>query len=130
MKIALVLCAALTGCALPPPQQLSADEQNALEPVICYEAKHCDAMWGRAQIWVANNAGYKIQLANDSVIQTHGPFRGDVFGLAFTVTKSPRGKGFYEIDSRAACGSTTTCAPDPKKERAALHMHLKATPAE
>lgn len=131
-SIAMLLGGSLSiaGCAAPQGSMVSEDEQNNLDPVICYEAKHCDAMWQRAQIWVINNAGYKIQIANDTVIQTYGPLRGDSYGLAFTVTKAPRGKGFFEIDSRASCGSNAGCSQHPKKERAALHVHLKATPSE
>lgn len=120
----------LAGCAAPQQPTLSEEEQNSLEPVICHGQKHCDAMWQRAQIWVLNNSAYKIQIANEAVIQTYGPFKDQAFGLAFTVTKAPRGNGFYEIDSRAGCGSWVGCAPNPNKEKAALHMHLKATPGE
>lgn len=123
-------CLALAGCVAQQGHELSVEEQNNLDPVVCYEAKHCDAMWQRAQIWVIKNAGYKIQIANETVIQTYGPLRGDSYGLAFTVTKEPRGKGFFEIDSRASCGSSSGCAQHPKKERAALHVYLKSTPGE
>ena len=123
----IVLLSALAGCTIPQEPPLSADEQNALDPVECKGAQQCGAMWQRAQVWVVNNAGYKIQIANDAVIQTFNPIQPSV-ALAFTVTKEPKGNDVFEINSRAGCANQFVCRPLPNRARAALHRYLRQTP--
>lgn len=75
MKIRILLGAALfatlSGCAVS--QLTPAQLQEANDPLICSGKEECDLFWQRAQIYIANHSFWKIQIANDVVIQTYGP---------------------------------------------------------
>lgn len=122
----LAIAISLSGCALPQ-HQLTPDDLLQLAPVRCETADQCGKMWQRAQLWVAKNAGFKIQIANDVVIETFNPSKDSTW-LAFTVYKEPVGGGAYLINSRAACDNFIGCFPPPDKGRAALHRYIRDTP--
>ena len=64
----------LTGCASKP---LSPAEQKAAAvPLICKGVEQCDLYWKRAQFYVNQNSRFKIQLSNESLIQTYSPTGG------------------------------------------------------
>lgn len=116
----------LAACAIPN-QPLSAEEQNQLAPVECHGEVQCTKMWQRAQLWIAKNSAYKIQMANDVVIETYNPREHDV-NLGFSLVKEPKGGDMYEINSRAGCSNMWGCRPHPNKARAALHRFIRETP--
>lgn len=123
---AFSLGALLGGCALPD-QNLTADEQNQLAPVECRGADQCNKMWQRAQVWIAKNSAYRIQLANDVVITTFNPPEHST-SLGYSVLKEPKGADLFEINSRAGCANMWGCRPHPNKARAALHRFIRETP--
>lgn len=123
---AVALAAALTGCAIPN-QTLTSEELQQLNPVRCEGADQCGKMWQRAQLWIAKNSAYKVQLANDVVIETYSPREHDPH-LGFTVYKEPDGGSAYMINSRAGCRNMFGCQPHPNKGRAALHRYIRETP--
>ena len=63
----------LTGCATNQPK-LSADLQRELDtPLYCSSESECKILWERATFFVNANAGFKLQIHNDTVIQTYNP---------------------------------------------------------
>lgn len=103
----------LAGCAAPPP--LTPEQRAAMEAPVCTSQSQCAVMWQRAQIWLVDNSAWRIQLANDTLLQTFGP--GDSTDVAYTVTRIPTGGDGYRIVMRAGCGNMFGCVPKPAWER-------------
>ena len=110
MKNALTLIAVvlLAGCAAPRPRT-----EAVLPPpaprLVCHGADECNFVWRRAQAWVADNAGFKIQVATDSVIAT---YNAPVYptGWAFQVRRVPMTRDSDQIELRANCGEVPLCS--------------------
>ena len=113
MKKALLatLCVLAVGCTTRG--QVNPDVmQIATTPLTCSNATECSLWWQRAQTWVANNSTYKIEAANDSLIQTAGPLGGKR-ALAYQITKTPNNDGTATIGFAAHCDSSLGCKPNP-----------------
>jgi hypothetical protein len=114
MKKALLatLCVlAAAGCSTQG--QVNPDVmQIATTPLTCANANECSLWWQRAQTWVANHSSYKIEAANDSLIQTAGP-DGGKRALAYQITKAPNSDGTATIGFAAHCDSSLGCKPNP-----------------
>lgn len=122
---AMASLAVLAGCVAPPP--ITPEQAKAMEPPTCNSQGQCAVMWQRAQIWLVNNSAWRIQMANDTLLQTFGP--GDSTDVAYTVTRSPIGGGGYQIVMRAACGNIFGCIPKPPRERIIeFNNYLRQTP--
>lgn len=104
--IPLIWATALVACATAP---LTPEQTQQLEAPQC-EPTTCAAMWQSAQVWVINNSRYKIQLANDVLIQTYTATNGDIW-LGYAVTKEPLGGGRYQLIMRAGCDNPFGCQP-------------------
>ena len=115
MKLAstLIAVALLSGCAAPAP--LTAEQMEQRRAHICNSSEQCKVMWQKAQLWVAKNSGWKIQLSNDVIIQTFGP--GDSTNVAYTITKEPLSQDTYKIVMEASCGNMFGCVPKSPTER-------------
>ena len=117
----ITLCIALSGCISPP--QLTLEQRQQLESATCVGAPACTVMWQRAQLWVIQNSGWKIQISNDVVIQTYGP--GDMPRVAYTITKEPIKTDEYRIVMRASCGNIFGCIPGPLDQVIAFNNYLR-----
>jgi len=71
---------------------------------VCDGEADCEAKWNAAQLWVAKNAGYKIQIATEVLIETYNSTAGGS-GLAASVTKEPIGDGRFAIIANLSGGS-------------------------
>jgi hypothetical protein len=94
----LLLTVLMTGCATMSNEQQQAliEELQATTPK-CTEEKECQRKWDAAQVWVSNNAGYKIQTSSSAIIETYNsPAR---------VTKTPIGNNQYQFDLFVGCGN-------------------------
>ena len=98
----------LVGCATTPDNPASNAE--AVAPLICNSKEQCDLYWQRAQAYVAATSGYRIRLANDTVIETFGPF-GSKVDIAFKVTKVPENNSAARIYVNAFCDNFIRCYP-------------------
>jgi hypothetical protein len=115
LTAAVALILSLAGCATFPP--------TATTWVSC-EAQRCDVLWSRAQVWIATHSGYRIQIANENIIQTYGPLegRGDV---AYSVTKERQPDGKFKLYVRGHCYPTVYgCMADPAPPTNALYYEL------
>ena len=64
----------LAGCATQQGASLSPTDRAELEdPLYCEGESECNSMWERAMFFVSSNAGYKMQIANDILIETYNP---------------------------------------------------------
>lgn len=103
----------LSGCAAPEP--MTAEQAKLMEAPICDSSNSCTLMWQRAQLWLVNNSTWRLQMANDTLLQTFGP--GDSTDVAYTVTRTPLGGDRYQIAMRAGCGNIFGCVPKSGAER-------------
>lgn len=109
--LAATAALALAGCAADPARLELAREVDRTIPT-CDGERDCAAKWDAAQLWVAKNAGYKIQTVTSVLIQTFNPGRADVY-LAATITKEPLGGGRFRIIGSMWCDNPLGCSPDP-----------------
>lgn len=108
--ILIVLALVSFGCA--PSQQRTAQiaQFNSTVPE-CVGEQDCKDKWSAAQIWVSRNCGMKIQIANDTIINTYNSSRNST-RLAANVTKEPMGNDKYRIIIRTGCNNIFGCSPD------------------
>jgi len=121
----LCLLASLAGCANITPSASAIDTAAANEPLYCEGAQQCSDYWKRAQVWVASNSTYRMQLASDSVITTFGPRNGDL-NFAFQVTREPQGGGREQIRIAMACGNMFGCRSNRDTVTAAFKAYVAA----
>ena len=116
LPFALLLFVMLTACAsrgappVPPTPPTAADLADAKTPVRCGSREQCERWWRTAQVWVVKNAGYRVQIATDAIVQTAGPDSGSSSWF-FLATRAPHGDGGEAIEIEARCGSGASCAP-------------------
>lgn len=100
----------LSGCA--QQQAISPGlQQEALAPLLCSSKPQCDLYWQRAQAWLVVNGAFRIQLANDTVIQTYGPLPNGG-ALAYRVTKLPTTLESARIVINGNCDNMLGCNPN------------------
>ena len=109
----LALIALLAGCVSAPNLD-PALVAEAHRPLMCKDKTQCDLYWSRAQAWVANNGGYRIQTVSDSIISTYGPSGGRV-ELASQVTREANADGSARIRIRLSCDNRFVCRPTPEE---------------
>ena len=106
------------GCNSSPQNPVDAAIVNAAvnQPITCKAGPECDAKWSCASAWIAQNSAFKIQTANELIIQTMGPLPYDATP-AFTVTKVANASGDYEISLTAGCDNIFGCIPSIEQSR-------------
>jgi hypothetical protein len=62
----------------------------------CDALVDCASKWQAAQLWIVQNAQFKLQIATDVVLETYSPWKGHP-GLAARVTKQPLGGTKYQL---------------------------------
>lgn len=110
---------ALTGCAASPEQLALQAEYERTVPT-CSNETQCRVMWEAAQIWVVNNAGYRIQTATDVIIETYGPL-GTSTDLAARITKEPIGQNNYRFPIVLGCANLFGCFPNALQSAVAFN---------
>jgi hypothetical protein len=105
--------ATIGGCATNKvPVDLSPELKDEYEkPLHCFDADECKLMWDRATFFVNTNAGFKIQIHNDNLIQTYNPSQYSP-ALAFSISKEPLGDGSYRIWTKSWCDNAFGCKPN------------------
>ena len=101
----------LYGCSAAQTKLYSDLQAEFDKPLYCEGEDECKLMWERATFFVNSNAAYKIQIHNDTVIQTYNPSENSP-SLAFSVTKEPLGNGKYQIWTKAWCANMFGCQPN------------------
>ena len=70
--------------------------------VKCSNKKQCDKLWSLTQVYINNKSQTKIQLANDSLIETYNPIQEGDYGL--DATKTPGSGESAIIQLSFKCG--------------------------
>ena len=111
----------LTGCAQNVSPQVAAQAQA---PIYCENKQQCDAYWTKAKAWIAMNSGWKIQMADETVIATYSPI-GNSAILGYQVVKTPMGGERHEIVVQTACANMFGCIPNAIEQTAKLKNYIK-----
>lgn len=104
----MVLPLAMTGCAsMVVDDATQAANREKMRVVaasrpICDENTDCAAKWQAAQLWIVQNAQFKLQTVTDVVLETYSPWKGNP-GLAVRVTKQPLGGTKYQLVIEVWC---------------------------
>ncbi len=86
--------------------------------ITCQAGPDCDAKWARANKWVTESSGLKIQSKAESQIKTVGSREGNSRTLVVTITKNATSKpGIYEISFVGGCPSQLGCVPPIAESR-------------
>ena len=114
---ALMACVlfGICSCAgsVGPEYDLSKPHQ-----IMCEAGPDCDAKWARANTWVTENSGLKIQTKTNSQIKTVQS-TADSRILVVSITKNATSKpGVYEISFIGGCPSPLSCLPPIAESRA------------
>jgi hypothetical protein len=87
-------------------------------PILCQTGSDCDTKWARANEWVTDISGLKIQNKSDAQIKTAQDPGNDSRTLVVTITKNATSKpGFYEISFVAGCPGILRCVPPTAETR-------------
>lgn len=125
MKLYALACslalAVLAGCAVAPP----APAEPAVPAPVCSGERDCTVKWDAAQVWVATNAGMKIQTVTSAIIQTFNPSNATT-ALAVQVVKQPVGDGKYRIAARIWCDNWIGCSRPPAEALADFNRAVAA----
>lgn len=126
----LISLFALSGCVVSPEQQRALQEKydRAIQTIpVCDGEKDCAAKWEVAQLWVSQNAGYKIQTSSNVIIET---YNSQDRGIAASITKEPLGSGKYKIVANIWCRNEEPFLPCmPDRLDATLNFNAKVTAA-
>lgn len=104
----VVFAIGATGCAtLTAEQRAERVAQLKATTPVCEGEADCKAKWDAAQLWIVQNAGRKLQITTDVVLETYG---STDMSIAVQVTKQPVGSGKNEILVKVYCGNPFGCA--------------------
>jgi hypothetical protein len=96
----------LSGCAHQQASPLEIEEAKL--PLMCSGRDQCDLFWRRAQAWIGINSKMKIQIANESVVETFNPTSNEPV-WAFRLVREPRDGSSERINIAVACGNPFGC---------------------
>ncbi len=94
------------------------------KPLICEGKEQCDLFWERVSFYINNNSTYKIQTANDNLIQTYSP-TGGTTNLGYNISREPLGGGKYRLWVKAWCANMFGCYPDVYEEIANVKIYVR-----
>lgn len=119
---------ALAGCGLPakaPSSMTSAEVAEYNTPIDCDGAEECGLLWRRAQAWVVQNSGFKIQIATDAIVETYNPPTYST-RWAFRITRTPITKTRERIQVEPNCGEVPLCSRRKDSMVAAFNAYLRS----
>lgn len=111
-NFAVVAVLAVSGCAAPyrqiTPPPTEADMIDFKLPLHCKSKEQCDRWWRTAQVWAVKNAGFKVQVATDAILQTFNATPG-VAGYSVQISRAPEPTGGEVFEIEAKCGWPGHC---------------------
>lgn len=120
----IALTVVSSGCATNQPNLSAELQQELVAPLYCSSESECKLMWERATFFVTKYAGFKLQIHNDTVIQTYNPTHASV-KLAFNITREPKGDGKYQIWTKVWCDNIFGCQPDHNEATAKAKRYMR-----
>lgn len=124
IAVLLVVTGTIAACASEPPLS-DLERAEALGPLVCQTKGQCDLYMQRAMAWIAQNSTWRIQIANDTLVQTFGPGNHEVT-LAYRVIREGRPDGSAELRVIAACDNLFGCQPRPVVGMLLLKRYITA----
>jgi hypothetical protein len=113
----------LAGCATQKP--LSPELVEEVEkPLICSGSEQCSLFWQRSLFYVNHHSAFKIQTANESLIQTFSPTGGSP-SIAFNISKEPLSGGAIRIWAKIYCDNMFGCVPDVPSEMVRFKRYIR-----
>ncbi|HFV9303977.1 TPA: hypothetical protein ACIAJC_001628 [Citrobacter freundii] len=122
VAIHLFVLFAIVGCAA---KEDPATVAAANAPLICEGKNQCELYWQKSQAWLATNSAWKIQTANDTIINTYNP-APNAATLGYQLVKNPLGNDRYEIIVQTSCGNVFGCIPSAVQQTASLKTYVKS----
>lgn len=128
---AAILVFAATGCATVTPEQQAKWGETA---PICYTEPDCKTKWAAARDWIHSNAGYKIQIYSDDLIETYNSAYSDP-KIAVRAAKKPLGKDAEGnttnvINVTVSCGNMFGCVPSANEAITSFNHHVSQAEIE
>lgn len=112
LAMSVLLTGVLSGCATTPSPEIQAKRTQLRQTTpVCVDEKDCKAKWEAAQIWIVRNAGFKLQITTDVLLQTYSATGGSP-SIAVQATKEPLGGGKYKILVTVSCDNMFGCVPN------------------
>ena len=125
VSVILAVALFLSGCMHRPLPYLSEEDRlQLLTPIECSEPAECDLLWRKAQVWVATNAGFKIQVISSVIIETYSS-SNDSFRWAARVIRRPISTSRSEIEVDFSCGAANLCRPDAERLTISFKQYLR-----
>ena len=120
----IVVSLALSGCASNQQRTAQREMYNSTIPV-CNKGEDCDNKWDAAQIWVSKNCGMKIQLVNDTIIETYNSSKNSTH-LAASILREPIGNGKYKITIKTGCNNIFGCVPNALEAAISFNKYVSS----
>jgi hypothetical protein len=99
-------------------QKKQAELESLVNVPVCFTENNCERKWAEARDWVNSNAGYKIQIYSDDLIETYTS-SGSSTDLNARVTKTLLGDvggvRAYALELTVGCANIFGCFPNDKK---------------
>ncbi len=111
----------LLGCGSVQPTPQLAPAKSMGDGYVC-KGSACKDDWTKTQLWVSKHSLKKIQISNDSLIQTYTPRTAGDYLFAFTATKEPLGNNTYKIKIEVA--DNVHSRTDPREIEKAFYYYL------
>ena len=95
----LLIAVFLTGCAAPSgsTRLQQAKDQFQISIPTCDGKDDCEFKWAAALKWVQSNCAHRVQIYNESFIQTYKSGDSSSVGASCEIVKEPLGNGKYRI---------------------------------
>lgn len=119
LSIALVLSSCAGRPVIPAAVQVEAER-----PLTCEGKDQCDLFWQRAQFYVNKYSAFKLQLVNDSLIQTYSPSGGSP-SLGYNISREPTHSGSSRIWVKLWCDNMFGCYPEIVPEQAKFKTYVR-----
>ncbi|MES2205987.1 MAG: hypothetical protein V4525_04225 [Pseudomonadota bacterium] len=108
--LSLAIASFLVGCSTQPaPFDEVKKAKSQVSMPICNNDEDCNKKWNEAKIWVSRNAGYPIEKATDTLIETDSSKDKN---LSIRVTKMPLGDNKYQLFAEITCANLKGCNPN------------------
>ena len=105
--------AMLGGCVSSAPPLVT-------PPLVCIGEEQCKLYWERAQVWVAQNSSWKIQVATSVLIQTYNAADGSSYNH-YSLMREPLESGTEVITMTTGCDNIFGCAVRADVARRSLY---------
>lgn len=103
--LAVAVVSTLSGCATSPEYAAAEAYVKANTPIKGANKEQCDMAWQQTQYFIQKNAGMKLQIVTDTVIETYNgtPAKGEFVSPKMgTATKLPVMGGGCEIEAQVS----------------------------